>query len=128
MADIRIEIKNLPQIRAAFNASPRHMARNLRDGLIEIDRVIKPRSMADTPVDRGRLMRSHYSKFNPYSALGFYLEIGTKTPYDIFVHEGTRYMRPRRYLYNAVQEKQPTVDRILTRAVQKTLDEIGKSV
>ena len=129
---IDIKITNLPQIRRAFSASPRLMARNLRDAFIDIEKEVKARSMADTPVDTGRLQRSHYTRYNPYSALGFYLEIGTGYPkdsqatYDIYVHEGTRYMRGRPYLREAVEGKGDFIGRRLTRAVDNVLNAIGR--
>lgn len=134
MPDIKIRITNLPQIRAAFARSPYLMARNLREALVKAANEIKARSMADTPVDTGRLQRSHYTRFNPYSALGFYAEVGTGAPgdakasYDVYVHQGTRYMRGRPYLFNAVADKQNYVDGLFTDAVNQTLRQIASKV
>lgn len=130
---INIRIKNLPQIRAAFGASPRLMARELKNAFIYIGNEVRARSMADTPVDTGRLQRSHYTKYNPYSAVGYYLEIGTGIPkdrkayYDVYVHEGTKYMTGRPYLKEAVEQKEDLINTRLTKAVDNVLNAIGRA-
>lgn len=134
MNNIKIHITNLPQIQRAFKAAPYLMASSFRDAFMDIGEHIKARSMADTPVDTGRLLRSHYIKYNPFSALGFYLEVGTGIPenprayYDIYVHEGTRYMRGRPYLRNAVESENSFTHRRMTEALDKVLNGIARKV
>ncbi len=45
--------------------------------------------------------------------------------YAIFVHEGTRFMRARPFLANAVKSAQPEIDRLFKEAAQNTLDRIA---
>ena len=55
----------------------------------------------NTPVDTGRLKGSLDSSSEKMGN-EIILRIGSNVPYAIYVHEGTRKMRARRYLYNAV--------------------------
>lgn len=120
MAEINITIKNLPQIKAAFGKSPMVMLRNLNIAIEGAVKSIEARSRSGTPIDTGRLRASHYTSFSNLKG-----EVGTDTSYDIFVHEGTRFMRARPYLRNAVNASQVTTDQWFTKAVQKTLDQIA---
>lgn len=121
MANIHIVIKNIRQIRAAFAKSPQVMARNLNMSIRQAVLMIGRDSRRFTPVDTGRLRASTYERFSNLKG-----EIGTNTEYDIFVHEGTRYMRGRPYLRKSVEMNQLSVDRLMTEAVQKTLDQVAR--
>lgn len=121
MATIGIQIKNLPQIKRAFAMAPRLMAKNLNVSIRQAILMIGRDSRRNTPVDTGRLRASHYERFGNLRG-----ETGTNTNYDIFVHEGTRFMRARPFLRQAVQSNQAGVDNLFNQAVQNTLDQIGK--
>ena len=131
---ISIKIKNLPQIRAAFSMSPYWMAKHLQYATTQAVFKVKASSMARTPVDTGRLQRSHYHKFFKYSALDFSGEVGTGLPsnpeayYDVYVHEGTKYMKKRPYLKEAVESNEAEVERLYVDAVKHTLEMIGAKV
>lgn len=119
--EVSVTIKNLPAIKRAFGKSPALMARNLNTAIHKSILSIGRRSRINTPVDTGRLRASTREQFSYLKG-----EVGTHTQYDIFVHEGTRYMRGRPYLANAVRSEQGQVDTWMQEAVQKTLDQIGK--
>lgn len=118
---INIRIKNIADIRKAFSMSPQIMARELNIAIREAVLTIGRQSRTNTPVDTGRLRASTYERFGHLRG-----EIGTNTQYDIFVHGGTRFMKARPYLFNAVQSNEQFTDRAFSRAVQRTLDQIGK--
>lgn len=80
-------------------------------------------SRRNTPVLTGRLRASTYERFSSLRG-----EVGTNTAYDLYVHEGTRYMRGRPYLREAVEANEDSVDRYFGRAVQRVLDTIGRSI
>lgn len=121
MAMINIRISNLAAIRRAFSMSPQFMAQELNIAIRQAVLTIGRQSRQNTPVDTGRLRASTYEKFSNLKG-----EIGTNTEYDLFVHEGTRYMRARPYLRNAIQATDSSVQGFFTVAVQRTLDKIGK--
>lgn len=123
MRSIDIKITNLNEIRSAFNKSPFLMTKYLNVAIQKVVFKIRQQSTINTPVATGRLRASHYTQFGNLRA-----EVGTNTDYDIFVHEGTRYMRPRPYLRNAIEESNHSIDDYFKDAVQKVLDEIGDHV
>jgi hypothetical protein len=118
--DINITIKNLPQIKAAFAKSPLLMIKELNFAIQHSVKTIEQRSRDTTPVDTGFLRASHYAIFSNLRG-----EVGTNMQYDIFVHEGTKFMRARPYLRNAIKSSQGTVDHNFKRAVEIVLDKIG---
>ena len=120
--EVKIRITNLDEIRAAFAKAPRIMTVNLQKAIQRSILRIGARSRRNTPVRTGRLRASHYERF--YSGLKG--EVGTNTSYDLFVHEGTRFMRGRPYLRMAVDQSQTDVDDEFRYAVQDTLDQIAR--
>lgn len=121
MPTISVKIKNLPEIKAAFRKSPTLMARNLNDAIKKSIFAIQRESMLRTPVDTGRLRASHFTRFS-----SLYGEVGPTAFYAIYVHEGTRYMRGRPFLKNAVSSQEQRVQKLFVESVQKTLDEIAR--
>lgn len=120
MAEVAIKITNLADIKRAFALAPTLMARELNTSIRRVVLQIGRESRMATPVDSGRLRASTYERFGNLRG-----EVGTNTDYDIFVHEGTRFMRGRPYLRNSVERNEQTTDREFTSAVQRVLEEIG---
>lgn len=118
-----ITIKNLPQIKAAFGKAPRLMVRELNKAIESSLVKIEHTSRINTPVKTGTLARSHYTRYGFLKG-----EVGTNTNYDVFVHNGTRYMKARPYLLLSIQSNQSTVERFFTQAVDNVLSAIGRSV
>lgn len=121
MPDIAIKITNLPQIKRAFAMAPQIMTRNLnlaiRKSVLDISRESKQR----TPVDTGRLRASTYERFSSLRG-----EVGTSVYYSVYVHDGTKFMRARPYLRDAVDAEEVQTNEHFRRAVQDTLTQIGK--
>lgn len=123
MPNIDIKITNLPQIKAAFNKAPAVMRVNLNKAIKKSIFTIQRQSMINTPVLTGRLRASTASAFSDLRG-----EVGTHTNYDLYVHEGTRYMKARPYLREAVEAENGAVNKYFQEAVQDTLDVIGRTV
>ena len=123
MSQIKITIKNLAQIRSAFVRAPRLMTKNLRRAIESTLITIERQSIINAPRRTGFLKASHVhrmlSNFSGY--------VQPTANYAMFVHDGTRFMRARPFLRQAVAEKEQEVDRIFAKAVQDTLDEIARS-
>lgn len=123
-AEVSIRIKNLPQIRAAFARAPMLMTRELNLAIKRVAFAVAAQSSINAPVRTGFLRRSH---FLPGAVVLTNLR-GTIEPtatYAIYVHQGTRFMRGRPFLLQAVKAKEPTIDAEFTGAVQRVLDKIG---
>lgn len=117
---IAIEITNLPQIKAAFNKAPYLMAVELNLAIRKSIFTIQGSSMKKTPVKTSRLRSSTSSQYSNLRG-----EVGTHTNYDVYVHNGTRYMKGRPYLYDAVKETNLIIQEFFTLAVQTVLNKIG---
>lgn len=120
---VNVKIKNLPEIRAAFEKSPKIMTKNLNQAIRKVTLSIGRDSRINTPVDTGRLRASHYENFTNLKGV-----VGTDTEYDLFVHQGTRFMKARPFLKQAVDSNESYTDKQFTDAVQDTLNEIGRAV
>ncbi len=66
----------------------------MRDKIKELAFLVERESKKVTPVDTGRLRASIGVSLRPMSAT-----IAPHTSYAIYVHEGTRYMRARPYMF-----------------------------
>jgi len=122
MSKINIEIKNAKEIKMAFLKSPAVMTKNLNSAITRVAYKVGRDSRRFTPVDTGRLRSSTYEKIGNLRAV-----IGTKTSYDIYVHDGTRFMKARPFLANSVEVNQGFTDTEFSHAVEKTLDSIVRS-
>ena len=123
MPTVDVKITNLPQIRAAFSKAPSLMRSELNTAIKKTILTIQRRSMINTPVLTGRLRASTRSLFADLRG-----EVGTNTNYDVFIHEGTRFMKARPYLKDAVDESSGDIDSNFKEAVQNVLDKIGREV
>jgi HK97 gp10 family phage protein len=120
--NINIQIKNIKEIKHAFGLAPNLMRKNLNAAIHKTVLMIGRDSRILTPVDTGRLRASTREKFSD-----LYGEVGTHVSYDVFVHNGTRYMRARPFLRDAVNRVEPQVQIFFRDAVQNTLSSIGKA-
>ncbi len=120
MPNISIEIKNMPQIRSAFAKAPVLMASNLNKAIRKSLLQIQADSMRNSPVATGRLRASHTTRFSSLRG-----ELEPTAHYAFFVHDGTKYMRGRPFLLNAVQTNEQIVNSNFEKSVQDTLDTIG---
>jgi len=123
MPSIKVEITNIRQIKDAFDKAPYQMTKELNTAIKKSVFTIQGRSMINTPVLTGRLRASTRSKFENLKG-----EVGTNTNYDIFIHDGTRFIKARPYLADAVDESESDVENYFEKAVQDVLDTIGRSV
>lgn len=123
MSTVKITIKNMGAIRSAFKRSPMLMTKNLRKAIQSALIVVQRQSIINAPRRTGFLKASHQQRM--LSNLSGYVQ--PTANYASFVHDGTRFMRARPFLRQAVAEKENDIDRLFATAVQDTLDEIARS-
>lgn len=123
MARVQITIKNLPEIRRAFSQAPRltvkYVNRAIARSLLKIERDSK----LNAPVDTGYLRASHTTRLSNLRG-----EVEPMATYALYVHEGTRFMRSRPFLFDAVSDNEKFVETEFEKAVQDVFDDIGRSV
>jgi len=83
--EIKIAIKNLPQVQAALARSPQIVSKHINKAINRSIMDIRNASVDETPVDTGRLRGSYETKFGNLRG-----EIGPTAKYAIYVHEGHR--------------------------------------
>lgn len=125
MPSVNIQIKNLPQIRAAFAQAPRLMSSNWKQALIKSAVLVQSESMIRTPVLTGRLRASHEFRVTG-GGFGMQAEVGPTANYGIFVHEGTRFMRARPFLKQGAEASLNRIQDFFTKATQDALNDIGR--
>jgi hypothetical protein len=139
---VQVKIKNLPQIRAAFEKSPRIMTKNLN---YRIQRIVKLGVMETTkeaPIKDGGLRGSIIRSGKWGNLKGSF---GSDIEYAAAVHEGHKqevgrfvpainarlvqpFVKGNPFLTRAVDNIQSDVDKEFEKAVQDTLNEIGRMV
>lgn len=123
MVNVKVKITNLREIKDAFNKAPKRMTKALNKAIQQSIFTIERQSKINTPVRTGFLRASHRSLFSNLRG-----EVGPTASYSIFVHEGTRFMRARPFLMEAVQSSDSQVQGFFKQAVQDTLDDIARDV
>lgn len=123
MPNINVEIKNMAQIKKAFKFAPANTVRQLNKAIKKAIFTIERQSKKNTPVLTGRLRASHTTVFDNLRGVLY-----PTANYAIYVHEGTRYMRPRPFLAQAVESEELTVQNYFTEAVQEVFNQIEKDI
>lgn len=127
MAQVHIEIKNIAEIRRAFDKAPRLMGDAFKGALQKSALQVQRESMIRTPVLTGRLRSSH-ENFLSGAGLQMSATVEPTANYGVFVHEGTRFMKGRPFLLEGAEASLNEIDDYFTKAVQDVFDRIGREV
>lgn len=72
-------------------------------------------------VDTGRLRGSITHQLGDEGSDTPFVAVGTNVEYALYVHEGTRKMRPNRFLKNAVENNEAQIKRFVENAIKQAL-------
>lgn len=125
--NVHIKIKNLPQIRAAFNQAPRLMNRELSQAIRKSTLLVEGQSKIRTPVRTGFLRNSHETRFEG-GGFNFRGIVEPTAEYGIFVHQGTRFMKGRPFLKEGLEASENQIQFLMQMAVQNVFNQIGRQV
>jgi len=118
--EISCYVEGVEEFKAAMgrfdSAMQRHVHRQLASWAADVKALAKQL----VPVRSGHLRSSIYAKIREWVA-----EVGAEAAYALFVEFGTRYMRARPYLYPAIQEHLPRLERIICDALEAAKAEAG---
>ena len=110
--EIEMHIDKLPQLREKLNQLDEGMKRKVHEAKqFEAD-AMKNVARARCPVRTGRLRDSIYAKVRDWI-----LQLGATAPYAIYQELGTRYIRPRAFLKNAVWLRMQSLINRVNRAI-----------
>jgi HK97 gp10 family phage protein len=137
MSTINITIKNLPQIKHAFNKAPALMTKALNKAIRKTVVNIQKEEVENVGGQRGIRIVSGGLKSAAQRGVYYrtlYGEVGANVtgsggvPYAAYVHDGTKYMKPRPFLLQAVDRQSGDTDKFFTEAVDSVLSDIGRQV
>ena len=133
MANISIEIKNGDKIMRAFKQAPLLMAKGLQDSVLkiavftsgEVKKVITTgEDMWKSPIDTGAMRRGvQMSQTGKFKAI---IKPSRLTPYALFVHEGTRFMKARPFFEITAIRHREAIEKFFQNEMTKLVTKILK--
>ena len=116
--EMEMHIDGLPELREKLNRLDDGMKRKVHEAMqFEAD-AMKNVARSRCPVRTGRLRDSIYAKVRDWI-----LELGATATYAVFVELGTRYIRPREFLKNAVWLRMQSLVNRVNRAIGNAIRE-----
>lgn len=96
----------------AAKLTPEKLIQMREQLMSDILNVALANSQKRTPVRTGTLRRSETTQMEAKGTRGF---IGTNVKYGPFVHEGTRYMEPRPFFEQGIEDSRAKIDELTQR-------------
>ena len=112
MIEYKVSIQNVDQIQKLLAEKPKETEREVGKAIKKAVYKVNEKAKRKSPVDTGLLRTSMTAE--PRGMEG---EIYAGVHYAIYVHEGTRFMRKRPFLANAVKESERDIERYLEEAI-----------
>jgi HK97 gp10 family phage protein len=112
--EITCELEGLEEFEAVIQKLDSAMQRQVHEQLKRWAMDVGEYAKALAPVRTGHLRSSIYAKVQEWFA-----EIGAEATYAMFVEFGTRYMQARSFLFPAVEEYLPELERIILEAIDQ---------
>jgi HK97 gp10 family phage protein len=134
MANVSIEIKNGERIIGAFKKSPLIMAKGLQDAVLkigvftagEVKKVItQGEDMFKSPVDTGAMRRG--IQMSQTGKLKAIIRPSRLTPYALFVHEGTRFMRARPFFQITADRHKDAISKFFLKELETIVKAINRT-
>lgn len=120
---IEIQIENLKELQGALKQFPTISERWIQRAIeASIAEVQKGATKGVVPWLTGRLCQS----FGEGIRLGrLWGKIGPTVDYAIFVHEGTRFMKPNRFMNRIAEKANPAIQKHFSLALENIVNEIA---
>lgn len=130
MANVNIQITNLDKIKKAFKAAPDLMTRELNTAIAKVMISIQGETILNVGGQRGIKVITHglaSAAMRPPIFSNLKSVYAIDINYAPFVHDGTRFMKARPFLQQAVDSKQEIANKFFTEAVDNVLSKIGNA-
>lgn len=117
MPGVIIKIQGLNELRRSFDKSPKVIDGELGKAVKTSVNIIRPIMRGEEPYRTGALRRNTYAL-----ARGLHGEVAPNlevTPYAIYVHEGTRFIKPNQFIVRTGKLVEPLVQKIFARTLIK---------
>jgi len=115
---MEMHIDKLPALREKLIQLDDRMKRKVHEAMQFEAEGMKNIARARCPVRTGRLRDSIYAKVQ-----GWILQLGATAPYAIYQELGTRHIRPRAFLKNAVTLRMQSLVNRINRAIESAIRE-----
>ncbi len=116
--EITIQVFNATEIMNWLAKKPDETVREVGKAIEKAVFKVNERAKRNSPVDTGR-MRASISKSVSERAMSGEVVVGVR--YGIYVHEGTRYMKGRPFLENAVRDSEKEIEGYLLQAIENVI-------
>ena len=113
-------VEGTEEFKQAMQRFDSNMQKHVRSQLESWAADVKALARQLVPVRTGYLQSTIYAKIREWST-----EIGAEASYACWVEFGTRYMWTRPFLYPAIQEHLPRLERIICDALEAAKTEAG---
>lgn len=124
---ITIQIQNAQRLASALASFPEVVAPKLRNASMKSAFLVERESKVLSPVDTGR-MRASIATSLGIADFGITSIVQTNVKYAIFVHEGTRRMRGRPFMKQAVDHVRNQIQDVYELELSRALDIIASKV
>lgn len=116
--EMEMRLEGIPELREKLNQLDSDMKRNVQDAMRFEAEAMKNTARARCPVRTGRLRDSIFAKVEEWT-----VRLGATAPYAVFQEFGTRYVRPRRFLSNAVESRVQSLVNRISEAIRQAIGE-----
>ena len=116
--EMEMHIDGLPALREKLKRLDDGMKRNVHEAMLFEADAMKNTARARCPVRTGRLRDSIYARVRDWI-----LQLGATAPYAIYQELGTRYIRPRNFLKNAVWLRMQSLVNRINHAISQSIRE-----
>jgi len=116
--EVGLEVVGVEELKAKLERLDSSLKRKVSEKLAKIGNLIKERARQLAPVRTGRLRASIYSQL-----VNWTLTMGASAPYARYLEFGTRWIRPRHFLLNAIGENLVKIDGAIRAAVYSAVSE-----
>jgi HK97 gp10 family phage protein len=118
--EITCDVDGIEEFQRAMQQFDGGMQRYVHRQLASWAADVKALAKQLAPVRTGHLRSSIYAKIQEWVA-----EISAEATYALFVEFGTRYMQAQPFLYPAIQEYLPRLEKIICEAIDEAKAEAG---
>lgn len=107
---------NAAELAKKFDKDVERIKRFLEDAVKKATFLVERGAKIKVPVDTGRLRSSIETSVMPMTGT-----VRTLVSYAVYVHDGTRYMRPRPFMRDAADEAQNEIEELFIKAVRDAI-------
>ena len=118
--EMEMHIEGLPELHQKLSQLDDGLKRYVQEAMQFEAEAMQNMARARCPVRTGRLRDSIYAEVQDWI-----IELGAAVPYAVYQEFGTRFIRARRFLSNAVELRMPVLVNSLNGAINQAIEETG---